>query len=365
MRKKRWRNRKGAGLLALALALGLALSGTGALESRAAIAVDVNANCKLKIDTSALYDLMEDDYQKTATKPENVEVTVDLIKVATIDESGSYAPTGMFSEDTELEAKLDDVSADTDENDWKDLASWLAQTVTDGKGNLKVKADHTGTGIAGEDEAVEFEELNTGMYLVVPRQVETYFYMYNFTPYLVSLPHNYYNPDDAAPNDDWVYYVTMGLKPGRVERYGSIEIDKELTEMSMMPGGSATFVFQVDIETLQGDKEQRMVSMTVDKPGSNSIFVKDIPAGSVVTVTEVYSGAGYEVADGASDVWIGKDLPADAENSTIPAVVVTFRNQPSGTTTGGYGIENHFTVDEKGQFQYDGPYGPETGAPTE
>ena len=150
MRKKRWRNRKGAGLLALALALalGLALSGTGALESRAAIAVDVNANCKLKIDTSALYDLMEDDYQKTATKPENVEVTVDLIKVATIDESGSYAPTGMFSENTELEAKLDDVSADTDENDWKDLASWLAQDVTDGEGNLKVKADHTGTGIA-------------------------------------------------------------------------------------------------------------------------------------------------------------------------------------------------------------------------
>ena len=363
MKKTRWRNRKGAGLLALALTLALAFSVTGALESRAAIAVDVDAECTLSIDTSALYGLMETDYQKSETKPEDVEVTVDLIKVATIDESGSYAPTGLFSEDTELEAKLDDVSADTDEDDWKDLASWLAQAVTDGDGKLKVTANYTGT--AGEDEFVKFEALNTGMYLVVPRQVETYFYMYDFTPYLVSLPHNYYNPDDAASSDDWVYKVTMGLKPGRVERYGSIEIDKELTEMSMMPGGSATFVFQVDIETLQGDKEQRMVSMTVDKPGSNSIFVKDIPAGSVVTVTEVYSGAGYEVADGASDVWIGKDLPADDENSTGPVVNVPFRNQPSGTTTGGYGIENHFTVDENGQFQYNGPYGPETGAPTE
>ena len=363
MKKTRWRNRKGAGLLALALTLALAFSVTGALESRAAIAVDVDAECTLSIDTSALYGLMETDYQKSETKPEDVEVTVDLIKVATIDESGSYAPTGLFSEDTELEAKLDDVSADTDEDDWKDLASWLAQAVTDGDGKLKVEADYTGT--ARKDEFVEFETLETGMYLVVPRQVETYFYMYDFTPYLVSLPHNYYNPDDAASSDDWVYEVTMGLKPGRAERYGSIEIDKELTEMSMMPGGSATFVFQVDIETLQGDKEQRMVSMTVDKPGSNSIFVEDIPAGSVVTVTEVYSGAGYEVADGASDVWIGKDLPADDENSTGPVVNVPFRNQPSGTTTGGYGIENHFTVDENGQFQYNGPYGPETGAPTE
>ena len=84
MRKKRWRNRKGAGLLALALALALALSGTGALETRAAIAVDVNAECTLAIDTQELYDLMEDDYQKSETKPEGVEVTVDLFKVAVI-----------------------------------------------------------------------------------------------------------------------------------------------------------------------------------------------------------------------------------------------------------------------------------------
>ena len=42
MRKKRWRNRKGAGLLALALTCVLALSGTGALDAQAADGVDVN-----------------------------------------------------------------------------------------------------------------------------------------------------------------------------------------------------------------------------------------------------------------------------------------------------------------------------------
>ena len=106
----------------------------------------------------------------------------------------------------------------------------------------------------GDGEYVKFEGLDTGMYLVVPRQVTTYFYMYNFTPYLVSLPHNYYDPDKTDSSDEWVYTVEMGLKPGREERYGSIKIMKELTEMSMMPGNEATFVFQVDIETLKGDK---------------------------------------------------------------------------------------------------------------
>ena len=55
MRKKRWRNRKGAGLLALALALALALSGTGALDSQAADAVNVDKNdCTLTVNASDL-----------------------------------------------------------------------------------------------------------------------------------------------------------------------------------------------------------------------------------------------------------------------------------------------------------------------
>lgn len=357
MRKKRWRNRKGAGLLALALALALALSGTGAMETRAAIAVDVNAECTLAIDTQELYDLMEDDYQKSETKPEGVEVTVDLFKVAVIDESGRYTPTGLFAGNSDLANKLASINSETDENFWKDLSSMLTQAITDGNGVVKEEPDHTGT--AGEGEYVKFEGLDTGMYLVVPRQVTTYFYMYNFTPYLVSLPHNYYDPDKTDSSDEWVYTVEMGLKPGREERYGSIKIMKELTEMSMMPGNEATFVFQVDIETLKGDKYQEMVSMTFDGTDPKEVVIEQIPAGSTVRVEEVYSGAGYEIADGSSYIWSGKELPANDKYGEGPVVDVKFVNQPDGTTTGGYGIENHFTVDGNGQPQYQGPNGPE------
>ena len=52
MRKTRWRNRKGAGLLALALTLALAFSVTGALESRAADPIDLDAECTLTVDGS-------------------------------------------------------------------------------------------------------------------------------------------------------------------------------------------------------------------------------------------------------------------------------------------------------------------------
>lgn len=63
MRKKKWRNRKGAGLLALALTCVLALSGTGALDSQAADAVDVNKNdCTLTVNASELEIALDKDY---------------------------------------------------------------------------------------------------------------------------------------------------------------------------------------------------------------------------------------------------------------------------------------------------------------
>ena len=166
MRKKRWRNRKGAGLLALALALALALSGTGALETRAAIAVDVDAECTLAIDTQDLYRLMESDYQNSETKPDGVKVTVDLFRVADIDESGRYTPAGLFADNSDLANKLASINSETDENFWKDLSSMLTQAITDGNGVVKEDPDYTGT--AGKGEYVKFEDLKTGMYLVVP-----------------------------------------------------------------------------------------------------------------------------------------------------------------------------------------------------
>ena len=70
-------------------------------------------------------------------------------------------------------------------------------------------------------------DLKTGMYLVQAETVQTSEYTYDFTPYLVSLPNNYYSKEN--PDDTWVYDVTTGMKPQQTQRYGDLEIVKDLT----------------------------------------------------------------------------------------------------------------------------------------
>ena len=154
----------------------------------------------------------------------------------------------------------------------------------------------------------------------------------------------------------------MGLKPEETPRYGQLEIKKHLTEMNGIQSENATFVFQVDITTLKGETEQRIVSVSTTKEGTKSAFVNQIPAGSKVKVTEVYAGAGYEPV--GNPVWEEMDFPANDDYGTGPVVAAEFTNQPDGTTTGGSGINNHF-VKEGDQYQYDGPYTTHGSAQTE
>src|SRR5699024_12349884 len=65
---------------------------------------------------------------------------------------------------------------------------------------------------------------------------------YAFTPYLVSLPNNYFY---TTGQDEWVYDVTAGMKPQQTPRYGSLVIRKTLTSYNATLG-SATFIFQVE-----------------------------------------------------------------------------------------------------------------------
>ena len=89
MKKKRWRNRKGAGLLALALACALALSGTGALETRAAIAVDTDRLCNLDVSIKALEEMAGATFDEE-------KVAISLYRVAEINASADYKTTVAF-----------------------------------------------------------------------------------------------------------------------------------------------------------------------------------------------------------------------------------------------------------------------------
>ena len=202
--------------------------------------------------------------------------------------------------------------------------------------------------------------LDTGLYLVDTPKVITPNYTYTFTPYLVSLPtNNYYSGNGAS--DDWIYDLTkehnsaVGLKPEQHVRYGNLVINKELVDHNATFGNNATFVFQIDITTLDNKKETRIEELTFDAAGSHSVTIEKIPAGSHVTVTEVYSGASYELASAKSQE---TDIIANPEKETeveFRPAEVSFINKHDGRTNGGYGVKNNFKLDENGQYQYTEP----------
>ena len=76
-----------------------------------------------------------------------------------------------------------------------------------------------------------------------------------------------------------------------------------------------------------------------------SRFAADIPAGSKVTVTEVYTGAGYEIVGDSKKVL--ESLVADEDSQEI--ATASFENKASNEIHGGYGIVNNYKYSKEDQ----------------
>lgn len=321
-------------LLAVALTFPL-LTLPGA---KAASAINTGQKCSIEFDISG-----------NSSELLSASIPVNLYKVASVDESGNYTGIGAFS-------KLDLSSVSADNLDAA-AATW-AERAAEAKKLLKDDTEPTTTTLTqGRGTATG---LDTGLYLVDTPKVITPNYTYTFTPYLVSLPtNNYYSGNGAS--DDWIYDLTkeynsaVGLKPEQHVRYGNLVINKELVDHNATFGNNATFVFQIDITTLDNKKETRIEELTFDAAGSHSVTIEKIPAGSHVTVTEVYSGASYELASAKSQK---TDIIANPEKKSeveFRPAEVSFINKHNGRTNGGYGVKNNFKLDENGQYQYTKP----------
>lgn len=321
-------------LLAVALTFPL-LTLPGA---KAANAINTGQKCSIEFDISG-----------NSSELLSASIPVNLYKVASVDESGNYTATDAFS-------KLDLSSVSADNLDAA-AATW-AERAAEAKKLLKDDTEPTTTTLTqGRGTATG---LDTGLYLVDTPKVITPNYTYTFTPYLVSLPtNNYYSGNGAS--DYWIYDLTkeynsaVGLKPEQHVRYGNLVINKELVDHNATFGNNATFVFQIDITTLDKKKETRIEELTFSAAGSHSVTIEKIPAGSHVKVTEVYSGASYELASAKSQE---TDIIANPEKETeveFRPAEVSFINKHDGRTNGGYGVKNNFKLDENEQYQYTKP----------
>ena len=308
---------------------------------KAANAINTGQKCSIEFDISG-----------NSSELLSASIPVNLYKVASVDESGNYTGIGAFS-------KLDLSSVSADNLDaaaatWAERAETAQGKLTDSEGNPVVEPKT----VTLQNGRGYKDKLETGLYLVDTPKVITPNYTYTFTPYLISLPtNNYYNNDHT--NDEWIYNLTgsnaVGLKTEQHVRYGNLVINKELVDHNATFGDEATFVFQIDIKKPDGKKETRIEELTFNATGSDSVTIEKIPAGSTVTVTEVYSGASYKLT---SENNVTATIVANDEKEAGQAgetAVVSFTNEHDGRTNGGYGVKNNFKLDETGQYQYTKP----------
>lgn len=123
--------------------------------------------------------------------------------------------------------------------------------------------------------------------------------------------------------------------------------------------GPTTSVFEIEGRDAQGNVVYTNVaSVTHGGAGTESVTIKDIPAGITVTVTEIYAGASYEIdGENVQTTTIVSDAAAGTEN---PVVSVAFTNKYNGGNDSGYGLMNEFKAgDEEGVWEWTKPTTPE------
>lgn len=306
---------------ALTLAAITVLSAAGLSSVYGALGVETDSKCSLTFT-------LDDDTEFAELR--DLEIPVDVYKVADITEEAVY-DTAKYTAFADL--GLEKVSSTTTAEEWAQMAEKAMETVKANKITPTEKVKVTKPEGATKSTGV-IKDLETGMYLVQAETVQTSEYTYDFTPYLVSLPNNYYSKEH--PDDTWVYDVTTGMKPQQTQRYGDLEIVKDLTEYNASLK-DALFVFQVE-GTRHGEKVYSdVVSIKFNQAGKKSVLVEDLPAGTVVTVKEVYAGGSYSNTSGDT-----QETVIVAEGVTGNPASVSFTNTYNGKLIPGTGIVNHF-----------------------
>ncbi len=337
--KKKWKSRfirlKGP-LLTFALAVGTVAAAPGL--NGTAQAVDFNKTCTLTVQPGG------GDF---ADDLAGADVVIDLYKIAdAVPVDGHDTYTYSFLEGyTDLK-----LAANPDNAQWEALAQQAAKTAF-GSGRPV---------ISGEKAGSQMQVPGSGLYLAAARGnsiqdyittledgktatiAQSHAYTYTFTPALISLPGkaaDENNNINTAGDGEWLYDLTVTLKPERSERYGSLEIVKTL--QSYETKDPATFVFQVEATLGEGENAQKVysnvVSLSFTAPGQKTKLIEKLPVGAHVTVTEIYSGAVYSL------------VTDDTQTTVIPAndiASVAFTNDYNNTNKGGGAVTNQFDYGE-------------------
>lgn len=297
------------------LALLLVVAALSVPSAYGAGAINTQAGCSLTLKVG--------DGDQFKEELSELTLQASLYRVADISETGAYTVRSAYGG-----LDLSDIDDTTTAMIWQEKAE-TADKIVEEK-------------LLTEDYSVEMVdgigtqwEIAQGMYLVEVATVKNDLYEYSFMPFLISVPNNqFYQTGD----DSWIYDVTADIKTERTPRLGAVEIVKTVSAHNANMG-AAMFVFQIDAVDINGEKVYSNVAgISFDTAGTKSIRVDGIPAGSTVTVTEVYSGSCYELAAGA----LTQDTVIIADETQQLSFVNTYNDELKPGT----GTVNHFDKDD-------------------
>jgi len=326
-------------LLALALALVLMVM---PLMGSSVRAVDLKRECTVTVKIS------DEDRDL-----ENANVVVDVYKVAdAVDDPGydsySFSPAYDY-------AGLGDFTA---VEDWQVLAEQAAE--------IAMNQDTPVSKDQALNVAITLAE--PGMYLLLAHgsdmsgmEAESQEYRYSFQPVLLSLPTKEAGEDGIATTDlpgEWIYDLSISLKMARTLRNGQFYIHKTFDEYE--PGaffGTDTFpvrcVFTMKYENTKEEGLPTEAVITFDDPSETDKYYGPVtvPIGTVVTVTEEYTGASYKLVPEKSDQGVPMTIALGDNTAEFTNIYEPSRKK-------GEVIINHFYYpdDQRGWQREPDPY---------
>ncbi len=330
-----------------------------------------------------------------------VPISVDVYEVAAVDMTGgAYAFTftdafaalpltvAVLSEEGEATGETAKVTGGfsqiaanqaIDAETWRVLAQDAAKKIKDG-GVTPVATLSIGKDATAESRTAS--SLDKGLYLMIARtDASDYWYEdetapsgeggetvktlcsvaysennnYLFLPQLISLPYKGEFLGDgktvmSSDEGDWVYELTVFLKPEPQSRNATLEIQKTLS--NFFGKDEAIFVFNI-VATVNGKtvfSDVQEIRFTT--AGTKTVSIPNrIPIGAMVTVTESYSGAHYKPADGGTfPVVVGpcELTEKGLELATGQYGPAAFSNTHDGSDVFGGGIVNHYSYNGEG-----------------
>lgn len=379
--------RKRIRMLTMVLIAAFSITLVWPLAGSAAPMVDLERECSLTV-----YAVNESsDY---AEDLETVDLVYDLYKIANLEENEGYDGyfyrmngiyeniSPLYTEKLMLQSENSDIKAE----DWEELAEEAMSFALFGMGredrNQPDSQPIEGDRAQVQPEAGGFQVgtrlggLEAGLYLLVARDaslknVESYTDIvtdqegrdhlvtvayseamgYTFAPSLISVPtkEEFEGVLSTGNPGEWIYDASVYLKPEEIP-YGALRIIKNLPIYE--DSDEAIFVFDVEAVLNGRNVYSDVVSINFTEPGSQSVVIEKLPVGAQVTVTEIYSGAGYVSDPENPPVWTVPG-PGEVPGIITPSDIVTieFTNRYDENRRGGHGITNQFYYD------FDGPGG--------